>query len=338
MERRRAIARALAALAAVALAGASRPAPDNPVIVGADPHLAAVGHEWWLYPTGSGDARDDFSADRLYGYHSPDLRHWKRVGPLLDLHDIPWIAADGAPRHALWAPALAEANGKFYLYYAVGPQNPTPSRIGVAVGDAPGGPFTDIGRPLLTGGNGFEAIDPMVFVDPKSHVPYLYAGGSAGATLRIYQLTPDMVHIAREVPTTQPPHFTEGAFMLERRGTYYLSYSHGRWNDGSYAVHYATAPSPTGPWTYRGIILKSDATHKGPGHHSIAQNPATGQWVIAYHRWEGAKGAGPYQGSRQIAIQRLTFQGDRIAPINISDAPPPDMSIRLEKGLMSDAG
>jgi hypothetical protein len=38
------------------------------------------------------------------------------------------------------------------------------------------------GKPLVTGGNGFEAIDPMVFVDPKTKTPYLYAGGSAGAT------------------------------------------------------------------------------------------------------------------------------------------------------------
>ncbi|MGN6374820.1 MAG: family 43 glycosylhydrolase [Sphingomonas sp.] len=300
------------------------PAPHNPVIVGADPHLAVVGHEWWIYPTGPGD--------RLYGYHSPDLQHWQRTSaPLLAMSDIGWIKDDGAPSHALWAPALAEANGRFYLYYAVGPQNPTPSRIGVAVADRPEGPFKDIGQPLVTGGNGFEAIDPMVFVDPRSHVPYLYAGGSAGATLRIYQLAPDMVHVVRRVETTQPPHFTEGVFMAFRDGTYYLSYSHGRWNDASYSVHYATASSPTGPWTYRGVILKSDATHKGPGHHAMAENPATGAWYIAYHRWDGEQGNGPYKGERKIAIQRLLFRNGRILPLRMTDDPPPAAPITTRR-------
>jgi len=320
MARTPTIGRALVLLAAVLLVGAGEPAPDNPVIVGADPHLAAVGHQWWLYPTGTGDA--------LYGYSSPDLQHWQRTGPLLRKSDIAWIAADGAPHHALWAPSLAQANGRFYLYYAVGPQNPTPSRIGVAVADRPGGPFRDIGHPLLTGGNGFEAIDPMVFVDPKSHVPYLYCGGSAGSTLRIYQLAPDMVRVVRRVATTQPPHVTEGVFMIERHGTYYLSYSHGHWNDASYSVHYVTGPSPTGPWTYRGAILRSDATHKGPGHHAMAKNPSTGVWYIAYHRWQNVRGDGPYDGERQVAIQRLFFRHGLIVPLRMTDKPPPASLLR----------
>lgn len=45
-----------------------------------------------------------------------------------------------------------------------GRQNPTPSRIGVVV-ELCGEVHRDSGRPLLTGGNGFEVIDPMVFRD-----------------------------------------------------------------------------------------------------------------------------------------------------------------------------
>ncbi|WP_159317014.1 family 43 glycosylhydrolase, partial [Raoultella terrigena] len=135
----------------------------------------------------------------------------------------------------LWAPGVATARGKWYLYYSVGPQNPTPSRIGVAVADRPEGPYRDSGKPLVTGelvrdGRGFEAIDPMVFVDPRSGKAYLYTGGSAGARLRVWELNRDMISLAREVPVAQPPQFTEGAFMHERAGTYYLSYSHGRFN------------------------------------------------------------------------------------------------------------
>jgi len=201
----------------------------------------------------------------------------------------------------------------------VGPQNPTPSRIGVAVADRPAGPYRDSGRPLVTGGNGFEAIDPMVFTDRRSGRSYLYAGGSAGARLRVWRLKPDMMTIDREERVAQPPHFTEGAFMHERARVYYLSYSHGHWNGPDYSVHYATAASPLGPWRYRGAILTSDATHQGPGHHSFVKTPS-GNWLIVYHRWEQASASMPLQGERQIAIDRVKYaRNGTIRPITMTD-------------------
>ena len=172
---------------------------------------------------------------------------------------------------------------------------------------------------LVRDGVGFEAIDPMVFVDPRSGKAYLYAGGSAGAKLRVWALNRDMVSVANEVPVAQPPRFTEGAFMHERAGTYYLSYSHGRWNGPDYSVHYATARSPVGPWTYRGAILSSDARHQGPGHHSFVRAPG-GEWLIVYHRWEQRAGPAPLQGERQVAIDRVRYAADgAIRPIVMTD-------------------
>src|SRR3546814_11154748 len=122
---------------------------------------------------------------------------------------------------------MLAANGRYYFYYSIGPQHPTPSRLGVATCEAPAGPCIDSGQPLLTGGGGFEAIDPMVFADAKSGKTYIYAGGSAGSTLRVFVLTPDPLTIDHEVQVAQPPHFTEGAFMHERDGIYYRSSRHG---------------------------------------------------------------------------------------------------------------
>lgn len=312
----------LVALAGLAAAPSST--AHNPVFAGADPDMVAACGRWWVYPTDAGTPPADPAARAFYAWSSPDLQQWTRSAPLLRMSDVRWITADGAREHGLWAPSLAAANGHYYLYYAVGPQNPTPSRLGVAVGDRPDGPFVDSGRPLLTGGTGFEAIDPMVFVDPKSGTAYLYAGGSAGATLRLFELKPDMTEIAREIPVATPPEFTEGAFVHERNGLYYLSYSHGHWNGPDYSVHYATGPSAIGPWTYRGPILVADATHQGPGHHAFAENPATHDWFIAYHRWDRDPGPGPYQGSRHVAIERIRYAPDgRILPIAMTDGAPP---------------
>ncbi len=266
------------ALAAVAPAG-------NPLFAAADPHAAIFDRQLWIYATGGGRSGE------LFGWSSADFREWRKHGPVFRLEDAAWVKDDGAPRHAAWAPCIVQADGTYFFYYSVGPQNPTPSRIGVASGASPAGPFKDSGRPLLTGGDRFEAIDPMVFKDPRSGRHYFYAGGSAGARLRVFVLKPDMVSFEREVRVKNPPRFTEAPFVHFHRGRYYLSYSHGNFRDSSYAVHYCTGNSPEGPWDYRGVILASDDRHKGPGHHSIFFLPGRSQWLIAYHRWDRMRAA-----------------------------------------------
>ncbi len=287
----------------------------NPIFDGADPDVLWWGGRFWVYPTRG--------AQRFIVFSSEDLVRWRMHGPVLRLADVPWIETEreGRTSHA-WAPGVLEKDGRFYLYYSVGPK---PSHIGVAVADAPYGPFVDSGQPLLADGGdpGFEAIDAAVFEDPATGKVWLYAGGSAGSTLRLFELNDDLVSFAREISVATPPSFTEGAYMHFRNGTYYLSYSHGSWHDHTYSVHYATASSPAGPWQYRGKILGSDATHKGPGHHSIVRLPGTDEWYIFYHRWNNRPGLGPYSGSRSVAIERLSYQTDgRIAPVTMTDAGP----------------
>lgn len=286
----------------------------NPLLRVADPHAAVFEKQMWIYPTGGGRSTEFFT------WSSKDLVKWEKHGPVFRLEDAPWVKEDGAPRHLAWAPCAVKAGTKYYMYYSVGPQNPKPSRIGVSVADSPQGPFVDSGRPLLTGGNRFEAIDPFVFNDPKSGNHYFYAGGSAGAKLRVFQLNPDMVSFAREIPVKTPRHFTEGPFVHVTKGRYYLSYSHGNYRDHTYSVHYATSDSPEGPWTYQDAILTSDSRHKGPGHHSIVQVPGTGQWLIVYHRWNHRKGDGPYRGARETCIDRLEHAADgSIRKVKMSD-------------------
>jgi beta-xylosidase len=278
----------------------------------ADPDAEVAQGKFWIYPTDTG------RGDKLFAWSSPDMLHWTKGQPLLQLKDLAWVREDRALRHYLWAPDMVQAKGHWYFYYSVGPQDPTPSRLGVATCQGPAGPCADSGKPLVTGGKGFEAIDPAVFVDPKTSTPYLFAGGSAGATLRAWVLKPDMLSVDHEVKVATPPNFTEGAFMHYRKGVYYLSYSVGKWNASSYQVHYAVSLSPLGPWRYGGPILVSDKKYKGPGHHAFFQDPKDGQWYIAFHRWEGQHGDGPYADQRRIAIQKLEYRADgAILPIRM---------------------
>ncbi|MGN6507145.1 MAG: family 43 glycosylhydrolase [Tepidisphaeraceae bacterium] len=298
----------------------------NPVVTGADPDMGVFGNTYWMYPTvPMVKGKAVFKA-----FSSSDLQHWEDRGVILDLNDVPWVAVPGHPVHSAWAPSILFAKNRYYLYYAVGPQaRGNPSRIGVAVADRPQGPFTDSGKPLVTSSKGFEAIDPMAFTDPKSGITYLYAGGSAGATLRVWELGADLMTLKREIPVRTPQNFTEGPFMHVRNGVYYLSYSHGRWSSSGYSVYYATAPSPTGPWTYKGCILSSDATHQGPGHHGFFENPSTHQWYIVYHRWETTQSEGRMPGTRKVAIEPISYRrnGD-IEVIHMTDDGPPAAPIQ----------
>jgi GH43 family beta-xylosidase len=117
--------------------------------------------------------------------------------------------------------------------------------------------------------------------------------------------------------------------MHLRNGIYYLSYSHGRWNDSSYSVHYATATTPAGPWRYRGCILESDAKHQGPGHHSFVENPSTKEWFIIYHRWETSRKDPPYRGGRKLAVEKVEYDKEGlILPIKMTDGKSPSSPIR----------
>jgi len=307
----------LATLIASSLIG-SPSGRANGLFAGADPDIIfdEYRRQYYIYCTNA----DGDTQEYMKVYASPDLVHWHRDSYLLDTIPIKWLSNDGVKKHYFWAPCVFVQNNKWYLYYSVGPQNPTPSRIGVAVGDIPMATFIDSGKPLVTGRSDFEAIDPMVFRDPKSSKVYLYCGGSAGNTMHAYELNDDLISVKCEVPIETPKNFTEAAFMHYLNGKYYLSYSHGKWNDDSYQVCYSTADSPTGPWTYRGKILESDNHYFGPGHHSFFLNPMNKNWYIVYHRWDRNKNPAKEQASRQVAIDHVYFNKDgSIQPIKMTE-------------------
>ena len=267
-------------------------------------------------------------------FTSPDMITWRDRGLMLDIkdpnrNDVPWLV-EGRAERGLWAPDMVVANGKYYLFYSVGP-NSFGSEVAVAVCDSPLPPCRDTNAnagPLpVSKSSDFEAIDPMVFSDPKDGTRYLYLGGSAGSRMRVFRLGTNLTSIASEVANVpQPGSFTEGPFMharlVDNVRTYYLSYSNGSWDRSNYNVKYVTSGSALGPWSSPTTILQSDNLYKGPGHHSILYNTTSQRWTIAYHRWEGRTGDGPYKGSdpagpRKVAVARMTYSGTAIQPINM---------------------
>ncbi|MET9793577.1 family 43 glycosylhydrolase [Streptomyces canus] len=269
----------------------------SPVLPGlnADPNIVRFGDTFYIYPTT--DGFEGWSGTQFKAYSSTDLVHWKDHGVILDLGpDISW--ADSRA----WAPTIAEKDGKYYFYFCAD------ANIGVAVSDSPTGPFKDaLGRPLLKAGQfSGQMIDPAVFTDDDGQ-SYLYWGNGHAY---VAPLNDDMTSVdLTKMKDITPSGYNEGSFVIKRKGTYYLTWSENDTRDENYRVAYATGPSPTGPWTKRGVILEKDLSLgiKGPGHHSVVHVPGTDDWYIAYHRFAIPGGDGMH---RETTVDKLDFDSD----------------------------
>ena len=112
-----------------------------------------------------------------------------------------------------------------------------------------------------------------------------------------------------------------GVLLAETRalphGRYHFMWSEGGWTKLDYAVAYAVADSPTGPFERIGRILEQDAAvATGAGHHSVLHTPGSDRWYIVYHRRPLGE---TDRNHRVVCIDELLFMLDgRIAPVKIT--------------------
>ncbi len=263
----------------------------------ADPHIACFDGVYYIYPTT--DGIEGWGSSRFSCWSSMDLFNWKSEGVILDFKkDLKWTTIRA------WAPCIARKNGRYYFYFSAEQQ------IGVAVSDKPAGPFKDpLGRPLIArGAFSCQVIDPMVFIDDDESA-YLYFGQG---NCNVVKLNPDMISFdPRHVKRITPKGYNEGAFLLKRKGTYYLMWSSHDTRDPRYCVNYATGPSPAGPFTIaeNNPILKQKGIVKGAGHHSVVRIPGKDEWIIAYHRFRIPGGSGY---NREVCLAPMRFDADGI--------------------------
>ena len=277
----------------------------------ADPSAHVFNDRIYIYPSHDIDAgvpEDDLGSHfDMKDYHvlSMDSVGGKVTdhGVALDIKDIPWAGRQ------LWAPDAAFKNGKYYLYFPAKDKQDV-FRIGVAVGDAPEGPFKPQAKPI----EGSYSIDPAVFKDTDGK-HYMYFGGIWGGQLqrwdggkydangsktdrndggpairpRVARLSDDMLSFAETVKevdildengkliagSDHNRRFFEASWLHKFNGKYYFSYSTG----DTHFICYAIGDTPYGPFTYRGVIL--NPVLGWTNHHSIVD--VNGKWYLFYH-------------------------------------------------------
>ncbi len=288
----------------------------NPILPGwyADPEGAIFGTQYWIFPTWSARYDEQVFLD---AFSSPDLVHWTKHSHILDTNAVSWA------HRAMWAPAITEKAGKYFLFFAANDiqNNRQQGGIGVAVADKPEGPYRDyLGKPLVDRfHNGAQPIDQAVFRDTDGQDYMIYGGWRHCNIARLRQDFRGFVPFAdgtifKEIT---PERYVEGPMMFVRGGKYYFMWSEGGWTGPNYSVAYAMADSPLGPFKRIGKILQQDPNvATGAGHHSVIKLPDRDVYYIVYHR----RPLGDTDGNhRVVCIDRMEFdEQGHIKPVKIT--------------------
>lgn len=280
----------------------------------ADPSAHVFNNRIYIYP--SHDVENDTPFDDLGSHFAMQDYHVFSIaepggevtdhGIALHVADVPWAEKQ------MWAPDAAEKEGVFYLYFPAKDKAGI-FRIGVAEANKPEGPFIAEPEPIP----GSFSIDPAVFKDDDG-THYLYFGGLWGGQLQRWRsgvfnatqpgpfahlpapnepaLCAKMAMLHSNMKSfAEPPRdieildeagnpllagdknrrFFEGPWVHKYKGLYYFSYSTG----DTHLLCYATATSPYGPFTYRGVLL--EPVVGWTTHHSIVQ--FNHKWYLFYH-------------------------------------------------------
>lgn len=260
------------------------PSPDNPDegVGVADPHVILTDGTWYLYGTAPGD---DYKV-----WTSTDLTDWEYSG-------VVWMPTAGSwnDNGKIWAPHVeVGADGKYYLYYTAN------ERIGVAVADAPTGPFEEVyDHPFVGGGYGGleeKAIDAFVLRESDGTLTFFYTGITPynmiyGRSMKDYVTLGDdpavlLVEPIKPQLTSWEAFINEAPWVFILNGRYFLSYSGNGADREWYAIGVAVADHPLGPYEklQSNPILHQnpDTDLWGPGHHSIV--PGIGcDLLLFYH-------------------------------------------------------
>lgn len=259
-------------------------------------------------------------------YISEDLKQWKRN----DTKVLDPSQGSTWGNKNFWAPEVYLINNRFYLFYSA------EEHICVATSDSPEGPFEQsVKTPIVPDEKG---IDTTLFIDDDGKAYLYYVRFTDGNVIWVTEMNEDLKSIKKETLTAcikatdswekKQGTIAEGPSVLKQGDTYYLIYSANHYESQDYAVGYATASSPMGPWTkYSGNpILRRDKEAAlslglvGTGHGSPFKC-ADGSYKYIFHAHANTNSIGPrsaYISNFNISKDGIiSITGETIAPVRL---------------------
>lgn len=294
---------------------------DGPV---RDPsRMMLRGGTYYIYGTGQGTQQ----------FSSSDRLHWTKLGPAMKVMPA-WAKqlVPGNDSNEVWAPDVAQWNGKYWLYPSYSRWGSRTSAIGVASSSTLDSKSWQDGGVVVnsTEASDFNAIDPCPFLDANGQ-PWL-TFGSYSSGIKMVKLNPqtglradDIIYALANRPDT-PGTYLEASYVHFRDGYYYLFSNF----DGccqaaksSYNIRVGRSKSVTGPYVDKsgkdlmqgGGSLFLNAIYDngsgrqidnavGPGHVGILQQ-GNDYFLTTHYEWARAN-----KGVTTLFMQRMAWDSD----------------------------
>jgi xylan 1,4-beta-xylosidase len=234
----------------------------------ADPTIFYEDGQYYLYGTGSNRGFEVYQSSDLQSWHGP-------VGKKDGGHAL--LMGDSYGSKGFWAPQIFKHKGKYYMAYTAN------EHIAIAESDSPLGPFVQKTIGPVSGPG--KQIDPYIFEDTDGQLYLYHVRLKQGNRIFVAKLKEDLSDIdsasTKECISAMLPWentaksdwpVSEGPTVVKRGGLYYLLYSCNDFRNIDYAVGYATATSPMGPWTKNPanpIISRALTGWNGIGHGDL---------------------------------------------------------------------
>lgn len=285
---------------------AEMPRPTFGQIRLADPTVYVEDGKYYLYGTGP-------ISDGFWVYTSTDLHHWSGPVGYDDGYALRGNTRDTYGSKGFWAPQVFKYGGKYVMAYTAN------EHIAFAASDAPTGPFTQKSVAYLPAP--LKEIDPFMFFDTDGKAYLYHVRLDDGNKIYVAPLNDDLTAVDEQQTrlcvsaekgweNTAKSEWSvcEGPTVVKDGDTYFLFFSCNDYRNPDYAVGYATAKSPLGPWKKQGkpLFSRSDFGINGTGHGDLFRD-ADGNWQYVFHTHDANDNVQP----RRTAMVQLKLKGKK---------------------------
>ncbi len=285
----------------------------NPIQAHGGGIVYSQGTYYWFGENKAGKTRPgilrDLSRVDVIGincYSSQDLYDWKFEGIVLPAEpDDP--ASDLHPSKVVERPKVIHnlLTQKYVMWMHIDTADYAYARAGVAISDAPTGPFHYLGscRP-----NGAMSRDMTLFQD-EDGTAFHICSSENNRTVHISLLSDDYLKPSGQVLRTFQDRFREAPAMFKRQGKYYLITS-GCTGWIPNAAEYAMASSMSGPWSFLGNPCRGARSEETFGAQSTFVLPVVGKpgkYIFMADIWNKHD-----LSDSRYAWLPIRFDGDRI--------------------------
>jgi beta-xylosidase len=240
---------------------------------------------------------------------SPDLVHWTDRGLLFPV-GAAWDRRCGGQIGGCFRPKVVfNAVTKRYVLWWNQPGAFEGRSYGVATSNSPTGPFQVVDTSPCCGGTSSGDEDVWTEKD-AAYLAATVGDGSSDGHIVISRLDANFQRATdRRTTITFTGRAVEAPSLFQRKGTYYLTVSDPScgYCSGT-GTSYLTAPSPLGPWAFRGKISETSCR----GQPAAVTSIGGGQYIYQTDRWKDT----PNETAADQWWGLLKFGGNNIMPID----------------------